>query len=164
MVTSSWTLTTKIENRMITVTQSSTKMVEFWIEFAGEKYTSNGHFALGLKLSLIWKAGVRQTRWVLLWVRQKRRVRIKAGRFEAYDMFFGRPRCFPWVFRWYFKMNFIRAAALMQFQTKEARGRGSDGQLMYSQSFGDSGLKRERWSAIAWLVLWIATMQGGRPR
>lgn len=104
------------------------------MEFSGQKYTSNGHY-VGVKAQPLFESTGnialddayfefgKQEGWA-----------IKAGRFEAYNMFpVGAD-----VFLDYSgdtANDLYTDGAVYTYQMKEARGRGSDGQIMYSQSF-----------------------------
>lgn len=106
------------------------------IEFAGEKYTNNDHF-VGVKAQPLFES----TGNVVLddayfEFGKKEGWAIKAGRFEAADMF---PVGLD-VFLEYSgdtSNDLYTDGWAYTYQMKEARGRGSDGQLMYYQTFGD---------------------------
>ncbi|MFA0159181.1 carbohydrate porin [Vibrio sp. 10N.261.46.A3] len=106
------------------------------IEFAGEKYTSNGHY-VGVKAQPLFEStGNVALDDAYFEFGKKDGWAIKAGRFEAYDMF---PVGLD-VFLEYSgdtSNELYTGGSAYVYQMKEARGRGSDGQLMYSQSFGD---------------------------
>ncbi|WP_060980730.1 carbohydrate porin [Vibrio splendidus] len=106
------------------------------IEFAGEKYTSNGHY-VGVKAQPLFEStGNVALDDAYFEFGKKDGWAIKAGRFEAYDMF---PVGLD-VFLEYSgdtSNELYTGGSAYIYQMKEARGRGSDGQLMYSQSFGD---------------------------
>ncbi|WP_434529385.1 carbohydrate porin [Vibrio sp. K4] len=106
------------------------------IEFAGEKYTSNGHY-VGVKAQPLFEStGNIALDDAYFEFGKKDGWAIKAGRFEAYDMF---PVGLD-VFLEYSgdTANDLYAdGAAYSYQMKEARGRGSDGQIMYNQTFGN---------------------------
>ncbi|MDE1238193.1 carbohydrate porin [Vibrio aestuarianus] len=106
------------------------------IEFSGEKHTSNGYY-VGVKAQPLFEStGNIALDDAYFEFGQKGGWAIKAGRFEAYDMF---PVGLD-VFLEYSgdtANDLYSDGAAYSFQMKEARGRGSDGQIMYSQSFGD---------------------------
>lgn len=106
------------------------------IEFAGEKYTSNGHY-VGVKAQPLFEStGNVALDDAYFEFGKKDSWAIKAGRFEAYDMF---PVGLD-VFLEYSgdtSNELYTGDSAYVYQMKEARGRGSDGQLMYSQSFGN---------------------------
>lgn len=110
--------------------------VRVLIEFAGEKYTSNGHY-VGVKAQPLFEStGNVALDDTYFEFGKKDGWAIKAGRFEAYDMF---PVGLD-VFLEYSgdtSNELYTGGSAYVYQMKEARGRGSDGQLMYSQSFGD---------------------------
>ncbi len=106
------------------------------IEFAGEKYTSNGHF-VGVKAQPLFEStGNIALDDAYFEFGKKDAWAIKAGRFEAYDMF---PVGLD-VFLEYSgdtANDLYSDGAAYTYQAKEARGRGSDGQIMYYQNFGN---------------------------
>ncbi|MFA0195665.1 carbohydrate porin [Vibrio artabrorum] len=106
------------------------------IEFAGEKYTSNDHY-VGVKAQpLFTTTGDVVLDDAYFEFGKKESWAIKAGRFEAYDMF---PVGLD-VFLEYSgdtANDLYSDGAAYTYQAKEARGRGSDGQIMYSQTFGN---------------------------
>ncbi|MEZ8721944.1 carbohydrate porin [Vibrio pomeroyi] len=106
------------------------------IEFAGEKYTSSGHY-VGVKAQPLFEStGTVALDDAYFEFGKKDSWSIKAGRFEAYDMF---PVGLD-VFLEYSgdtSNELYTGGSAYVYQMKEARGRGSDGQLMYSQSFGN---------------------------
>ncbi|ELY5180547.1 carbohydrate porin [Vibrio cholerae] len=106
------------------------------IEFAGEKYTSNDHY-VGVKAQpLFTTTGDVVLDDAYFEFGKKESWAIKAGRFEAYDMF-------PVGLDVFLDYSGDTANDLYTdnyaylYQSKEARGRGSDGQIMYYQTFGD---------------------------
>ncbi|MEF1329732.1 carbohydrate porin [Vibrio sp. M260121] len=118
------------------------------IEFAGEKFTSNGHY-VGVKAQPLFSStGEVNVDDAYFEFGKKDSWAIKAGRFEAYDMF---PVGLD-VFLEYSgdtSNELYTDGSAYTYQMKEARGRGSDGQLMYSQNFGN-------------LYLELSTMIGDR--
>ncbi|NAZ44957.1 porin [Vibrio toranzoniae] len=106
------------------------------IEFSGEKYTSTGHY-VGVKAQTLFEStGNITLDDAYFEFGQKDGWAIKAGRFEAYDMF---PVGLD-VFLEYSgdtANDLYSEGAAYSYQMKEARGRGSDGQIMYSQNFGN---------------------------
>ena len=118
------------------------------IEFAGEKFTSNGHY-VGVKAQPLFEStGEVNVDDAYFEFGKKDSWAIKAGRFEAYDMF---PVGLD-VFLEYSgdtSNELYTDGSAYTYQMKEARGRGSDGQLMYSQNFGN-------------LYLELSTMIGDR--
>lgn len=106
------------------------------IEFAGEKYTSKGHY-VGVKAQPLFEStGNIALDDAYFEFGKKDGWAIKAGRFEAYDMF---PVGLD-VFLEYSgdtANDLYSDGAAYSYQAKEARGRGADGQIMYSQTFGD---------------------------
>ncbi|MGI3066449.1 carbohydrate porin [Vibrio diabolicus] len=106
------------------------------IEFAGEKYTNNDHY-VGVKAQpLFTTTGDVALDDAYFEFGKKESWAIKAGRFEAYDMF-------PVGLDVFLDYSGDTANDLYTdgyaylYQSKEARGRGSDGQIMYYQNFGD---------------------------
>ncbi|HGF7528593.1 TPA: carbohydrate porin, partial [Vibrio cholerae] len=106
------------------------------IEFSGEKFVSNGNY-VGVKAQPLFES----TGNVVLddayfEFGNKDSWAIKAGRFEGFDMF-------PVGLDVFLEYSGDTAndlyfdSAAYTYQMKEARGRGSDGQIMYSQSFGN---------------------------
>ncbi|EGQ9279383.1 carbohydrate porin [Vibrio vulnificus] len=106
------------------------------IEFAGEKYTSNGHY-VGVKAQpLFTTSGDVVLDDAYFVFGKKDSWAIKVGRFEAYDMFpVGLDVFLDYSGDTANDLYTDRYAYL--YQSKEARGRGSDGQIMYYQQFGD---------------------------
>lgn len=106
------------------------------IEFSGEKYTANGHY-VGVKAQPLFEStGNVALDDAYLEFGKKESWSIKAGRFEAYDMF---PVGLD-VFLDYSgdtANDLYSDGAAYTYQMKEARGRGSDGQIMYRQTFGN---------------------------
>lgn len=106
------------------------------IEFAGEKYTSNGYF-VGVKAQPLFETtGNIALDDAYFEFGKKDGWAIKAGRFEAYDMF---PVGLD-VFLEYSgdtANDLYMDGAAYSYQMKEGRGRGTDGQLMYHQKFGN---------------------------
>lgn len=106
------------------------------IEFEGEKYAANGHY-VGVKAQPLFESNGETTVDDAYFIFGKQDAwSIKAGRFEAYDMF---PVGLD-VFLEYSgdtANDLYNGESAYVYQMKEARGRGSDGQIMYSQSFGD---------------------------
>lgn len=118
------------------------------VEFSGERYSNSGHF-VGVNVESLFRTdgdvGVDD---VYLTFGKKDGWAITAGRFEAYDMF---PVGLD-VFLEYSgdtSNDLYTDGSAYIYQMKEARGRGSDGQIMYNQSFGN-------------LYLELATMIGDR--
>ncbi|MFB9215199.1 carbohydrate porin [Vibrio sinaloensis] len=106
------------------------------IEFAGEKYTSNGHFVAVKAQPLFESTGNVALDDAYFAFGKKDGWAIKAGRYEAYDMF---PVGLD-VFLEYSgdtSNELYTDGSAYTYQMKEARGRGSDGQIMYSQNFGN---------------------------
>lgn len=106
------------------------------IEFAGEKYSANGHY-VGVKAQPLFEStgnvamddAYFEFGKVDGWA-------IKAGRYEGYDMF---PVGLD-VFLEYSgdtSNELYSDGSAYIYQMKEARGRGADGQIMYSQNFGN---------------------------
>lgn len=104
------------------------------LEFAGERITSNGHvFQVNVQplmqsngdvaLDDAWFAFGAQDGW-----------NLRMGRFEAFDMFPVGQDTFL-EYSGDTSNELVSDAAPYVYQMKEARGRGSDGQIMYSQSF-----------------------------
>ncbi|WP_089139911.1 carbohydrate porin [Vibrio rumoiensis] len=106
------------------------------IEFFGEKYTSNGHY-VGVKAQPLFEStGNIALDDAYFEFGKKEGWAIKAGRFEAYDMF---PVGLD-VFLEYSgdtANDLYSDGAAYTYQMKEVRGRGSDGQIMYNQTFGN---------------------------
>lgn len=103
------------------------------IEFAGSKNTPNGHY-IGFKAQPLFRStGSVSVDDVYLNFGQQNGWSIKVGRYEAYDLF---PVGLD-VFLEYSgdtSNNLYMGESAYIYQLKEARGRGGDGQIMYSQS------------------------------
>lgn len=106
------------------------------LEFAGERYTESGHvFQVNVQplmessgnvaLDDAWFAFGAQDGW-----------NLRMGRFEAFDMFPVGQDTFLEYSGDTANDLYVDGAAYV-YQMKEGRGRGSDGQLMYSQNFGN---------------------------
>lgn len=104
------------------------------LEFAGERYTTNGHvFQLkaqplmgsdgNVNLDDAWFAFGAQDGW-----------NVRMGRFEAFDMFPVGQDTFL-EYSGDTSNDLLVSGEAYVYQMKEARGRGADGQIMYSQSF-----------------------------
>jgi len=104
------------------------------LEFAGERYTDSGHiFQVNVQplmetngqvnLDDAWFAFGAQDGW-----------NLRMGRFEAYDMFPVGQDTFLEYSGDTANDLYVDGSAYV-YQMKEARGRGSDGQIMYSQQF-----------------------------
>ncbi|GAL37609.1 putative glycoporin [Vibrio maritimus] len=104
------------------------------LEFAGERITTNGHiFQVNVQplmqsngdvaLDDAWFAFGAQDGW-----------NLRMGRFEAFDMFPVGQDTFL-EYSGDTSNELVADGAPYVYQMKEARGRGSDGQIMYSQSF-----------------------------
>ena len=118
------------------------------IEFAGEKFTSNGHY-VGVKAQPLFEStGEVNVDDAYFEFGKKDSWAIKAGRFEAYDMFSVGLDVFL-EYSGDTSNELYTDGSAYTYQMKEARGRGSDGQLMYSQNFGN-------------LYLELSTMIGDR--
>lgn len=104
------------------------------VEFEGERYTESGYF-VGVKAQpLFGSTGDVNLDDAYFEFGKVDGWKIKAGRFEAYDMF---PVGLD-VFLEYSgdtSNNLYSDGSVYAYQSKEGRGRGSDGQVMYSQSF-----------------------------
>lgn len=106
------------------------------IEFLGEKYARNDHYVRMKAQPLFESTGNVGLDDAYFEVGKKDGWSIKAGRFEAFDMF---PVGLD-VFLEYTgdtANDLYFDSAPYTYQLKEGRGRGSDGQLMYSQNFGN---------------------------
>ncbi|TXY05006.1 carbohydrate porin [Vibrio mimicus] len=106
------------------------------IEFAGEKRTSNGHYVAVKAQPLFLTTGGFALDDAYFEFGKKNGWAIKAGRFESFDMF---PVGLD-VFLEYsgdISNGLYVDGAPYAYQMKEARGRGSDGQIMYHHTFGD---------------------------
>lgn len=106
------------------------------IEFAGEKYSSTGYY-VGVKAEPLFEStGAVALDDAYFTFGKQDGWAITAGRFEAYDMF-------PVGLDVFLEYSGDTANDLYSgdsayiYQMKEARGRGSDGQIMYNQTFGD---------------------------
>jgi hypothetical protein len=106
------------------------------LEFSGERYTESGHvFQVNVQplmgsdgqvnLDDAWFAFGAQDGW-----------NLRMGRFEAFDMFPVGQDTFLEYSGDTANDLYMDGAAYV-YQMKEGRGRGSDGQLMYSQNFGN---------------------------
>jgi hypothetical protein len=106
------------------------------LEFAGERITTNGHiFQVNVQplmqsngevaLDDAWFAFGAQDGW-----------NLRMGRFEAFDMFPVGQDTFL-EYSGDTSNELVSDGAPYVYQMKEARGRGSDGQIMYSQSFNN---------------------------
>ncbi|MCG9628000.1 carbohydrate porin [Vibrio mediterranei] len=106
------------------------------LEFAGERYTETGHvFQVNVQplmqsdgtvaLDDAWFAFGKQDGW-----------NLRMGRFEAFDMFPVGQDTFL-EYSGDTSNELVSDAAPYVYQMKEARGRGSDGQIMYSQTFNN---------------------------
>jgi hypothetical protein len=106
------------------------------LEFAGERITSTGHiFQVNVQplmessgnvaLDDAWFAFGAQDGW-----------NLRMGRFEAFDMFPVGQDTFL-EYSGDTANDLYRDGAAYVYQMKEGRGRGSDGQIMYSQNFGN---------------------------
>ncbi|USD62842.1 carbohydrate porin [Vibrio sp. SCSIO 43140] len=106
------------------------------LEFAGERYTESGHvFQVNVQplmessgnvaLDDAWFAFGAQDGW-----------NLRMGRFEAFDMFPVGQDTFLEYSGDTANDLYVDGAAYV-YQMKEGRGRGSDGQLMFSQNFGN---------------------------
>lgn len=106
------------------------------IEFEGEKYTSNDHY-VGVKAQpLFTTTGDVVLDDAYFEFGKNESWAIKAGRFEGYDMFpVGLDVFLDYSGDTANDLYTDRYAYL--YQSKEVRGRGSDGQIMYYQTFGD---------------------------
>ncbi|MGX9520892.1 carbohydrate porin [Vibrio mediterranei] len=104
------------------------------LEFAGERYTDTGHiFQVNVQplmessgnvaLDDAWFAFGKQDGW-----------NLRMGRFEAFDMFPVGQDTFL-EYSGDTANDLYQDGAAYVYQMKEGRGRGSDGQIMYSQSF-----------------------------
>ncbi|PCD89008.1 carbohydrate porin [Vibrio mediterranei] len=104
------------------------------LEFAGERYTESGHvFQVNVQplmettgkvnLDDAWFAFGKQDGW-----------NLRMGRFEAFDMFPVGQDTFL-EYSGDTANDLYQDGAAYVYQMKEGRGRGSDGQIMYSQSF-----------------------------
>lgn len=106
------------------------------IEFSGQKLSGNGHY-VGVKAQPLFEStGNIALDDAYFEFGQVDGWGIKAGRFEAYDMF---PVGLD-VFLEYSgdtSNELYTDGSAYVYQMKEARGRGSDGQIMYSQDFGE---------------------------
>ncbi|GAL15925.1 putative glycoporin [Vibrio astriarenae] len=103
------------------------------IEFAGEKFTSNGHYVSVNAQPLFESTGNIALDDAYFEFGKKDGWAIKVGRFEAYDMF---PVGLD-VFLEYSgdtANDLYSDGSAYSYQAKEARGRGSDGQIMYNQT------------------------------
>ncbi|MGF1777110.1 carbohydrate porin [Vibrio nomapromontoriensis] len=104
------------------------------LEFAGERYTQNGHVLQVNVQPLMESSGnvALDDAWFAFGAQEGWNLRM--GRFEAFDMF-------PVGQDTFLEYSGDTANDLVQdgsayvYQMKEGRGRGSSGQLMYSQSF-----------------------------
>ncbi len=105
------------------------------IEFAGQKYSESGHY-VGVKAQPLFEStGNIALDDAYFEFGKKDSWGVKAGRFEAYDMF---PVGLD-VFLEYSgdtSNELYTDGSTYVYQMKEARGRGADGQIMYSQDFG----------------------------
>ncbi|ORT49587.1 porin [Vibrio sp. qd031] len=106
------------------------------IEFAGEKYSDNGYF-VGVKTQPLFEStGNIALDDAYFEFGKLEAWKVTAGRFEAYDMF-------PVGLDVFLEYSGNTSNELYSndsayvYQMKEARGRGSDGQLMYNQTFGN---------------------------
>lgn len=106
------------------------------LEFAGERYTENGHVLQvnvqplmqsdgTVALDDAWFAFGKQEGW-----------NLRMGRFEAFDMFPVGQDTFL-EYSGDTSNELVSGDAPYVYQMKEGRGRGSDGQIMYSQSFNN---------------------------
>ncbi|WP_117234169.1 carbohydrate porin [Vibrio maerlii] len=105
------------------------------IEFAGQKFSDNGHY-VGVKAQPLFEStGNVAMDDAYFEFGKVDGWGVKAGRFEAYDMF---PVGLD-VFLEYSGDTsnelYVDGTSYV-YQMKEARGRGADGQIMYSQDFG----------------------------
>ncbi|WP_375748664.1 carbohydrate porin [Vibrio sp. HN007] len=106
------------------------------IEFAGQKYSDSGHFVGVVAQPLFESTGNIAMDDAYFEFGQVDGWAVKAGRFEAYDMF---PVGLD-VFLEYSgdtSNELYSDGSAYTYQMKEGRGRGSDGQIMYNQSFGN---------------------------
>ncbi|ENM5729275.1 carbohydrate porin [Vibrio mimicus] len=104
--------------------------------FSGEKYTRSAYY-VGVKAQPLFKStGDITLDDAYFEFGQKEGWAVKAGRYEAYDMF-------PVGLDVFLEYSGDTANDLYvdsspySYQMKEARGRGSDGQIMYFQNFGN---------------------------
>lgn len=104
------------------------------VEFAGERYSSNGNYVALKAQPLFLTTGDLAMDDAYLEFGQQNGWAIKAGRFEAYDMF-------PVGLDVFLEYSGDTSNELYNdnhsylYQSKEYRGRGSDGQFMYFQNF-----------------------------
>ncbi|MDG3086028.1 carbohydrate porin [Vibrio hannami] len=106
------------------------------IEFAGQKYSENGHFVGVVAQPLFESTGAVEMDDAYFEFGKVDGWAVKAGRFEAYDMF---PVGLD-VFLEYSgdtANDLYSDGSAYTYQSKEGRGRGSDGQIMYNQTFGN---------------------------
>ncbi|MGF1748593.1 carbohydrate porin [Vibrio cionasavignyae] len=106
------------------------------LEFAGERYTQNGH-VLQVKVQPLMESSgnvALDDAWFAFGAQDGWNIRM--GRFEAFDMFPVGQDTFL-EYSGDTANDLYRDGAAYVYQMKEGRGRGSDGQIMYSQNFGN---------------------------
>lgn len=105
------------------------------IEFAGEKVTDSGNY-VGVKAQPLFEStGNLALDDAYFEFGKKESWAVRAGRYEAYDMF---PQVDVFLdYSGDTANDLYTDGSVYIYQSKEARGRGSDGQVMYFQNFGN---------------------------